>query len=51
MCEIMYYSLTCKVLDVDGQSSIAISILLKFFICENKNLNPHYPGLITGAAP
>ena len=22
-----------------------------FFICENKNLNPHYPGLITGAAP
>ena len=36
---------------MDGQSSIAISILLKFFICENKNLNPHYPGLITGAAP
>ena len=51
MCGIMYESLTCKVLDVDGQSSIAISILLKFFICENKNLNPHYPGLITGAAP
>ena len=36
---------------MDGQLSIAELILLKFFICENKNLNPHYTGLISGAAP
>ena len=38
--ELCIKSLTCEVLDMDGQSSIAELILLKFFICENKNLNP-----------
>ena len=34
-----------------GNHPLLILILLKFFICENKNLNPHYTGLISGAAP